>query len=266
MTQVPGRVEKLRPYVDRQVVAAGVLDAAQVQDLGPARGHLQHLLGRDGGDAAGGRHDPRVGGEHAVDVGVDLADLGAQRRGQRDRGGVGAPAAERGDVLALLGDALEAGDDRDRALRQRLLDPAGRDVDDLGLAVHRVGDHAGLRPGERLRLVAEVADRHRQHRHRDPLAGGEQHVQLAAAAAAARPRGPGRAARRWCRPSPTPRRRRRGPALRVATMRCATRLMPVASATEEPPYFWTTMPTAFGSIDALGRHPVESACWTPDAG
>ena len=33
------------------------------------------------------------------------------------------------------------------------------------------------------------------------------------------------------------------PALRVLTMRCATRLMPAASATDEPPYFCTTMPT-----------------------
>ena len=42
-----------------------------------------------------------------------------------------------------------------------------------------VGDHAGLRAGERLRLVAELGDRHRDQRHRDPLAGGEQHVELA---------------------------------------------------------------------------------------
>ena len=34
------------------------------------------------------------------------------------------------------------------------------------------------------------------------------------------------------------------PALRVATIRCATRLMPSASATEEPPYFCTTSATA----------------------
>ena len=33
------------------------------------------------------------------------------------------------------------------------------------------------------------------------------------------------------------------PACRVSTMRRATRLMPSASATEEPPYFCTTMPT-----------------------
>ena len=34
------------------------------------------------------------------------------------------------------------------------------------------------------------------------------------------------------------------PALRVATIRCATRLMPSASATDEPPYFCTTSATA----------------------
>src|ERR1700723_1109308 len=34
------------------------------------------------------------------------------------------------------------------------------------------------------------------------------------------------------------------PALRVATMRWATRLIPSASATEDPPYFWTTRATA----------------------
>jgi hypothetical protein len=45
--------------------------------------------------------------------------------------------------------------------------------------VRAVGDHARLRPGERPRLHAEVRDRHRQQRHRDPFPGGEQHVKLA---------------------------------------------------------------------------------------
>ena len=165
--------------MDRHVVAARVLDAPQVQDLGARRRHLEHLLGGDAVELAGGRDDARVGGEDTVDVGVDLADVGAERGGQRDRGGVGGAAAQRGDVLGVLGDALEAGDDRDRAVVDRLLDPARRDVDDLGLAVRRVGDHAGLGAGERLRGVAERGDRHRHQRHRDPLAGGEQHVELA---------------------------------------------------------------------------------------
>ena len=42
-----------------------------------------------------------------------------------------------------------------------------------------VGDHAGLAAGERLGLVAEVFDRHRQQGHGDPLSGGQQHVELA---------------------------------------------------------------------------------------
>ena len=166
-------------HVDGHVVAAGVLDAAQVQDLGARGGHLQHLLGGEPVELAGGGHDPRVGGEDAVDVGVDLAHLGTERGRQRHRGGVGRAAAERGDVLGVLGDALEAGHDGDVAGPDGVLDPARRDVDDLGLAVRGVGDHAGLGAGERLRLVAELGDRHRDQRHRDPLAGGEQHVELA---------------------------------------------------------------------------------------
>ena len=97
----------------------------------------------------------------------------------------------------------------------------------LALPWARVGDHAGLRAGERPRLVAELRDRHREQRHRDPLARGEQHVELARRRQRASPARRGRAARRWCRPSRRRRRRRRGPALRVATMRWATRLMPV---------------------------------------
>src|SRR6185369_11043482 len=79
-------------------------------------------------------------------------------------------------VLGVLGDALEAGDDRDRARVERPLDAARGDVDDPGLAVRPVGDHAGLRSGERARVDAERVDRHRQQGHADPLAGGEQQV------------------------------------------------------------------------------------------
>jgi hypothetical protein len=66
----------------------------------------------------------RIRGEHAVHVGVDLTDVGAQGRRQRHRRGVGAPATERGDVLALLRDALETGHDGDRPLGERALDPS----------------------------------------------------------------------------------------------------------------------------------------------
>ena len=98
------------------------------------------------------RHDARVGGEDAVDVGVDLADVGVERRGQRDRGGVRAAAAERGDVLGVLADALEAGDDRDRR-RRRALRGSGPGVTSMIRALPCAESvmHAGLRAGERLR-------------------------------------------------------------------------------------------------------------------
>ena len=59
------------------------------------------------------------------------------------------------------------------------MDPARADVDDLRLAVHGVGDDPRLRAGERDRLVAEILDRHRRERARDPLADRDEHVQLA---------------------------------------------------------------------------------------
>src|SRR5688500_19119567 len=52
--------------------------------------------------------------EHPVDVAVDLADIGLERSRERDGGRVGPSTAERGDVLGVLADPLEAGDDRDR--------------------------------------------------------------------------------------------------------------------------------------------------------
>ena len=124
------------------------------------------------------RHDARVGGVDAVDVGADLAVLGAERRGHRDRGRVAAAAAERRD-LAPVGHALIAGDDDDLAARELVLDAERPHLDDARVDVAIVGDDARLAAGEADRVAAELADRHRQQRHRDPLAGGEQHVELA---------------------------------------------------------------------------------------
>jgi hypothetical protein len=75
---------------------------------------------------------------------------------------------------------MEARDDRDRPGVERVADAAGRHVDDAGLAVLRVGEHAGLAAGVRAGLDAEAADGHREQGHADALARGEQHVELAA--------------------------------------------------------------------------------------
>ena len=162
--------------MNRNVIAAGVFHTAQHQHLGPARGQLEHFLERDGVQPLGVGHDARVGGEDAVDIGVDLADVGVQRGSQRDGGGVRPAAAQRRDVLAVLADPLEAGDQHDQLLVERLPQPAGGDVDDLGVAVGAGGDHTGLRPGERPGLGTERVDGHRDQRVGDPLTRGQQHV------------------------------------------------------------------------------------------
>ena len=159
-------------------MTAGDLDRAGGEDAGARGGHLEHLVEADPGQLAGVRDEPRVGGVDAADVGVDLAEVGAERGRERDRGRVGAAAAERRHLEGGR-DALEAGDEDDRALVERLVDPARAHLDDLRLAVDGVGDDPGLRAGQRDRLVAEVVDHHRRERARDPLADRDEHVELA---------------------------------------------------------------------------------------
>ena len=117
-------VGEARAHVDGDVVLARVLDGAHGEDLRAGGGHLEHLVVGDVVDLARLGDQARVGGVDAVDVRVDLADVGVQGVGQGHGGGVGAAAAERRDVL-LGGDALEAGDEHDLALVHGLLH-AGR--------------------------------------------------------------------------------------------------------------------------------------------
>ncbi|MPM69719.1 hypothetical protein SDC9_116667 [bioreactor metagenome] len=99
-------------------LAARVLDAAQVQDLRATRREFQHLVVADLRELTGSVDDARICGEDAVHIGVDLADLGAQGRGERHRGGVGGSASQSRDVLGGLRDTLEAGHDNDVAVLQ----------------------------------------------------------------------------------------------------------------------------------------------------
>ena len=123
-------------------------------------------------------HDVRIGGVDAVDVGVDLADVGLERRRDRDAGGVRAAAAERGDVAVVV-DALEAGDDRDLALLERVVDRLRVDRLDARARERAVGDDAHLRAEERLRAAARLLDGERDQADRDLLAGRRDDVELA---------------------------------------------------------------------------------------
>jgi hypothetical protein len=74
---------------------------------------------------------------------------------------------------------MSASRDRNGPFVECVANPAGGHVDDAGLAVPGIRDHAGLAAGERARVVPHAADRHRQQCHRDALAGRQQHVELA---------------------------------------------------------------------------------------
>ena len=121
-----------------------VLHGAQLEDARPARGHLEHLLEGQHRQLAGLGDDARVGAEHARDIGVDLADLGAEGGGQGHRGRVGAAAPESGHVERLLRDALEAGHQHDLAVLEPAADAVGLDLDDARLGVAAVGHDPGL--------------------------------------------------------------------------------------------------------------------------
>ena len=82
-------------------------------------------------------------------------------------------------VMSNVGrDTLESGYEDDPVLIQRLVDPPGAHLDDLGLAMNGVGDDSRLRAGEGDRVQPEVGDRHRDERAGDPLPDGDQHVEL----------------------------------------------------------------------------------------
>ncbi len=117
-----------------------------------------------------------------ADVGEDLAAVGAEPGGERDRGRVRAAPAER-RRLGLLGvgraQALEPGHDHDLAVGQLGPDAGRVDVGDAGLAVAAVGADPGLGAGQADRRDAERVEGHRHERRALVLAGREEHVELA---------------------------------------------------------------------------------------
>ena len=170
---------------------------------GAGRGHLEHLLVGDPRQLQRVGDDARVGGEHAFDVGVDLA-RSSERSRQCDRSRIGAAAAERRH-LQIRGHALEAGDEHDPVRVELRVQASRPHLDDLRLAVEGVGDDPGLRARERDSLVC-------------------------------RDRGsPSRTTRSRCAPRPTRACRTRGGG-GAATSRCASRISssvvsPIADST-----------------------------------
>ena len=169
-----GLVLECRQNAQGQVFAHCETDRADLQHFCADAGKLEHLLERHLVELARLRHDARVGGVDAVDVGVDVAAVGLHASGDGDRGRVGAAAAERRDA-AVLADALEAGDDGDRAALQRLVERRGFDRLDAGIAVDaRRADQ--LPAHEAACLHAHVLQRHGEEAGRDLLSARDDHV------------------------------------------------------------------------------------------
>ena len=79
------RIVEGRAHVEPDLIHHRQFDRAHLQHLGAERSHFQHFLERHFGEPARLRHDARVGRVDAVDVGIDIAAVGRDRRGERNR-------------------------------------------------------------------------------------------------------------------------------------------------------------------------------------
>ena len=101
-----------------------------------------------------------------------------ERGGQGDGRRVGASPAQ-GRHVVVLGDALEPGDDRHLAVLNGSGDALGNHADDLRGAEAAIGLDARLRTRVGASLNAQLIDGHRQQRHRDAFARGQEDIHLA---------------------------------------------------------------------------------------
>ena len=74
------------PDLERHAEFLRKLDRARLHDLGTGARHLEQFVVGNLAQLCGLGHDPRIAGEDAIHVGENLARVGIQRAGQRDRG------------------------------------------------------------------------------------------------------------------------------------------------------------------------------------
>ncbi len=176
-------VAKGRANLQRHIKFLGELDAARVHDARPDACQLQHLVITDGVDFLCFGDNAGVGRINAIHIGIDFtadrvvhhARIQFHNRCQSDRRGVGAAAAQGGDIEVLIR-ALETGNDDNLAFIQRLPHALRGDVFDAGPRVRAVRNDADLSAGEADGWFAKFMDRHGQQGDGDLLAGGQKHV------------------------------------------------------------------------------------------
>ena len=148
-----------------------------MQDLSAQSSQFQHFIVGDLFQLEGAGHMAGIGGEHAVHIGVDLAQISTEGSGQGHGGGVGTAPAQRGDVVVLV-QTLEAGDDDDGLLIQLSQYTLGVQTLDAGVSVDGVGAESGLPARQRDDRIAHGLDGHGAQRAGDLFAGGEKHIHL----------------------------------------------------------------------------------------
>ena len=81
-----GRIIEARSDLQPNAARHGQFDRTSLQYFGALRRHLEHLFVGNLIKLAGLSNDPRIGRVNAINVGKDIAAIGAQSRGQRNRG------------------------------------------------------------------------------------------------------------------------------------------------------------------------------------
>ena len=170
------RIVKRRAHVKLDLIHHRQFDRAHLQHLGAQRRHFQHFFERHFGEPARLRHDPRIGRINAVDIGIDIAPVGRDRRSERNGGRVRAAPPERRHPIGGLMHALKPGDDGDLTRRKAIAKPRSVDAGNAGRAMRVVGDERDLPARPRARLEPHVLEHQRQQSGRHEFAGGDDGI------------------------------------------------------------------------------------------
>ena len=150
-------------------------DRAGLEDLGPDARQFEHFLIGHRAQLARLGDDPRIGGVDPVDIGVDVAAIGLDRRRHRHRRSVRAAAPQRGDAV-VVGYPLEARDDRDLAALHRRDQPLAVDALDPRAGVALAGAQRQLPAQPAARRAADGLQRQRQQPGGHLFAAGDHDV------------------------------------------------------------------------------------------
>ena len=150
-------------------------DRAGLQHLGADAREFEHFLIGHIIELARARDDARVGGIDAVDVGVDVAAIGLQRRCNRHGTRVRSAATECRDA-AIVHQPLKARDHRDLTARHRGAERAGVDVGDARARVRFFGADRELPAEPAARGGSHRLQGQREQARGDLLACGDDNV------------------------------------------------------------------------------------------